>query len=137
MGIREYLCCPADPALGRAAVRARGATVGTQLGQRIRELRVALSFTQEALAEGASISVPYLSMIERAERLPHVRTLAALANALGITLSQLFLDVNGPQAEAGQAQDLPLIAYIENLHLDSSEVASLLAVAKAMFGGRP
>jgi transcriptional regulator with XRE-family HTH domain len=35
-------------------------------------------------------------MIERSERVPHVKTLAALANALGITLSQLFLDVKEP-----------------------------------------
>jgi transcriptional regulator with XRE-family HTH domain len=77
-------------------VRARGATVRTQLGQRIRELRGALSFTQEALAERAGISVSFLSMIERSERLPHIKTLAALSNALGITLSQLFLDVNEP-----------------------------------------
>ncbi len=46
-------------------MRASAATLGTQLGQRIRELRGALSFTQEELAERAAISVSFLSMIER------------------------------------------------------------------------
>src|SRR6266852_8812154 len=41
------------------AVRRR-ASVGSQLGQRIRVLREALSFTQEELAKKASIGVSYL-----------------------------------------------------------------------------
>jgi transcriptional regulator with XRE-family HTH domain len=118
-------------------VRASGTTVKTQLGQRIRELREALSFTQEALAEAAGISVSYVSMIEHAQRLPHIETLAVLAKALGITLSQLFLDMNGPRAKDGQAEDLPLIAYLGNLRLRPGDVDALLKVAKAIFDGRP
>jgi transcriptional regulator with XRE-family HTH domain len=118
-------------------MRASAATLGTQLGQCIRELRVALSYTQEELAEQAGISVSFLSMIERAERSPHLKTLSALSKALGITLSQLFLDVNVPRAITGQAQDLPLIAYLETLHLSADDVGALLTVAKAMFDGRP
>jgi transcriptional regulator with XRE-family HTH domain len=60
-------------------VRARTATLGTRLGQRIRELRGALSLTQEELAGRAGISISFLSMIERAERMPYVETLAVLA----------------------------------------------------------
>jgi len=118
-------------------VRASAATLGTQLGQRIRELRGALSFTQEELAERAAISVSFLSMIERAERLPHLKTLAGLANALGVTLSQLFLDANGPRAKGGQAQDRPLIAFLGTLRLSPGDVEALLVVARAMFDGRP
>ena len=118
----------------KEAMRASAATLGTQLGQCIRELRVALSYTQEELAEQAGISVSFLSMIERAERSPHLKTLSALSNALGLTLSQLFLDVNVPRANGGQAQDLPLIAYLETLRLGPDDVEALLVVAKAIFG---
>jgi len=98
---------------------------------------VALSFTQEELAEKAGISVSFLCMIESARRLPYLKTLSALSNALGITLSRLFLDVKGPRASGGQAQDLPLIAYLGTLRLSAGDVQALLVVAKAMFDRRP
>jgi len=128
--------CDVRTATIRETVRASAATLGTQLGQRIRELRGALAFTQEELARRAGISVSFLSMIERAERLPHLQTLVGLANALGVTLCQLF-DLNGPRAHRGQAQDLPLIAYLGTLRLGPGDVEALLMVAKAMFEGRP
>lgn len=117
-------------------MRETAAILRTRLGQRIRELRVALSFTQEELAKQASISVSFLSMIERAERLPHLKTLAVLADALAVTLSQLFLEVNRPQASDGQVPDLPLITYLKTLRLSPGDVEALLVVAKAMFDGR-
>ncbi len=108
-----------------------------QLGQRIRDIRKTRSFTQEELAEQAGIGVSFLSMIERAERVPHLVTLSALSNALGLTLSQLFLGVDVSRAKGGQAQDLPLIAYLGTLRLSPDDVGALLMVAKAMFQGRP
>ncbi len=118
-------------------MRARATTVKTQLARRIRELREVLSFTQEALAKEAGISISYMSMIERAQRLPHIETLAVLAKALGLTLSQLFLDVNGARTKDAQAEDLPLLAYLGNLRLRPADVDALLKVAKAIFDGRP
>jgi transcriptional regulator with XRE-family HTH domain len=102
------------------------------MGQRIRVLREKLSLTQEQLAEKAGISVSYLSMIERAQRTPHVETLVAISEALGVTVSQLFLDVN-ESGDGGQAQDLPLMAYLGTRNLDRNELEDLLKVAKAMF----
>jgi len=114
----------------------RASTVTVQLGRRIRALRQALSLTQEQLAEKASISVSFLSMIERAERVPHLKTLSALSKALGIPLSRLFLDLNGRRAKDEQTQALPLIAYLGTLSLSSGDVETLLLVAKAMFDGK-
>jgi len=71
-------------------MRARAARIGRQIGRRIQELRTARAFTQEELAERAGISVSFVSMIERAERIPHVVTLGALAEALGVSLSDLL-----------------------------------------------
>jgi transcriptional regulator with XRE-family HTH domain len=110
--------------------------IGRQLGERIYELRKMRQYTQEELAQKAGISLSYLSMIERAQRTPYVETLVPIAAALGITLSQLFLDLNGPRGSDGQAQDLPLIAYLRTLRVDRTDVDALLRVAKAMFSSR-
>ena len=105
--------------------------VAQKLGQRICELRRERSYTQRELAERADISVSFLSMIERAERVPHLQTLASIASALDVTLSQLFAGVNGPQSS--QETLLPLIAYLLDLRLESKDVEALLLVAKTMF----
>ncbi len=63
------------------APKGRMSELNKRLGKRIRELRNMLSFTQEELAEKANISVSFLSMIERAQRMPHVETLAGAASA--------------------------------------------------------
>ena len=110
--------------------------IGRQLGERIYELRKMRQYTQEELAQKAGISLSYLSMIERAQRTPYVETLVPIAAALGITLSQLFLDLSGPRGSDGQAQDLPLIAYLRTLRVDRTDVDALLRVAKAMFSSR-
>ena len=109
--------------------------IGRQIGERIYELRKMRQFTQEQLAQKAGISLSYLSMIERAQRTPYVETLVPIAAALGITLSQLFLDVNAPKA-GRQAQDLPLLTYLTSLRVDRTDVDALLKVAKAMFNDR-
>src|SRR5713101_3530901 len=88
-------CMPSAPAL-HSATAGGASTIRPQLGQRIRVLREALSFTQEELAEKAGISVSFVSMIERGERTPHVETLVAISDALGITVSPLFLGLNVP-----------------------------------------
>jgi transcriptional regulator with XRE-family HTH domain len=61
-----------------------------QLGRRIKSLRQRGRATQEQLAERAHISVSFLSMIEGGRRLPHLKTVASLSEALGVNLSELF-----------------------------------------------
>ena len=67
-----------------------------RLGRRIRELRGIHELTQEQLAERAGITFHYVSAIERGTKAPTVETVAALAEALGVTLSEIFLDVDRP-----------------------------------------
>lgn len=102
------------------------------LGKRIRELRNMLSFTQEELAEKARISVSFLSMIERAQRMPHVETLATISEVLGVPLCELFAGVNDPTKDHSKAL-LPLIGLLEELSLRPDEVEALMTVVKAMF----
>ena len=54
------------------------------------------SLTQEALAVRASITWHYVSAIERGTKAPTVETLAAIAAALDMSLSELFLGIDRP-----------------------------------------
>ena len=67
------------------------ATIEGQFGQRVRELRQAKGLSQEDLAFKSRVHRTYLGGIERGERNPSLKNIAAIAEALGITLSELFL----------------------------------------------
>ena len=60
------------------------------LGQRIRALRKDAKLTQAQLSEKANISVYYMGEIERSEASPSLSTLNDIANALGVTIRDMF-----------------------------------------------
>ncbi|MCC6526761.1 MAG: helix-turn-helix transcriptional regulator [Polyangiaceae bacterium] len=60
------------------------------LGRRIRSLRHERGLSQEELADRAELHRTYVGGIERGERNPTVRNLAAMARALGVSLSTLL-----------------------------------------------
>ncbi len=64
--------------------------VRERFGDAVRGLREELGLTQEALAEEAAIHRTYLSDIERGTRNVSLVNIELLANALGVTLSELF-----------------------------------------------
>ena len=64
--------------------------IGAKFGQRVRELREAKHLSQEDLAFRAGVHRTYLGGIERGERNPSLRNIAALAKALGVKLPDLF-----------------------------------------------
>ena len=57
----------------------------------MRELRLARGLSQEQLAFKAGIHRTYLGGIERGERNPTLKNIVSIAQALDITLSELFL----------------------------------------------
>jgi transcriptional regulator with XRE-family HTH domain len=65
-------------------------TIQKRFGERIRELRLAKGLSQEDLAFGAGMHRTYLGGIERGERNPALKNIAAIAKALDITLRELF-----------------------------------------------
>ena len=65
-------------------------SVKWQFGTRVRRLRAARNLSQEELASRAGVHRTYLGGIERGERNPSLKNIAALAQALGVTLSQMF-----------------------------------------------
>ena len=108
--------------------------IGKRIGRRIRDLRTQRQdrWTQEDLAERARISVSFLSMIERGERVAHVETLASLAEALGVSLAELFVEPT-PVGTNGEELLRPISGFVRSRHLDSRDVEKLLGVARAMF----
>ncbi|MGN0163704.1 MAG: helix-turn-helix domain-containing protein [Candidatus Ornithomonoglobus sp.] len=60
------------------------------MGKEIRKIRNSLGMSQEELAFKAGISAAHLGQIERAAKNPTVDTVAGIADALGVSLSELF-----------------------------------------------
>ena len=63
------------------------------LGWRVRQLRESKGWTQETLAGRAGLDRSYVAGIEAGLRNPSTKALAKLARPLGVSLSELFRDV--------------------------------------------
>jgi transcriptional regulator with XRE-family HTH domain len=61
-----------------------------RLARRIKGLRAAKGWSQEQMAERASLQRSYLADLERGSRNLSVRTLIKIANALRVSLRDLF-----------------------------------------------
>ena len=79
-----------------------------QIGQRIRNYRTALGFSQEKLAELAGCHPTYIGQIERGEKNATLESIEKIASALNISLSTLFEKLqNTPE----DAENIPLQGY--------------------------
>jgi len=65
--------------------------VRKRLGRRVRELRKARGYSQEAFAHECDIHRTYMGDVERGERNIAIDNIVKIANALDIKLSELFL----------------------------------------------
>ena len=70
--------------------RKSGADVTARFGQRVRERRLAVGLSQEALADRCGLDRTYISGIERGRRNVSLRNIDTLAFGLRLTLSTLF-----------------------------------------------
>lgn len=61
-----------------------------RFGRRVRVLRVAKELSQESFAELCNLDRTYISSLERGKRNVSLRNIAAIAAALGVSLSQLL-----------------------------------------------
>jgi transcriptional regulator with XRE-family HTH domain len=60
-----------------------------KFGARVREARKAKGLSQEAFAHSCGLDRTYVSGIERGNRNVALRNIAAIAKALGLTISEL------------------------------------------------
>jgi transcriptional regulator with XRE-family HTH domain len=116
--------------------RTRGHAVNVvkEVGKKIRTLRTSRfgpKMTQEELADKAEISVSFLSMIERGERAPHLETLAKLAVALQVPITELFSFDSDP--DKLDALYRPLVELCRKQGLTRRDVDKLINVARSMF----
>lgn len=65
-------------------------TLRASFGNRLRQLRLQRSMTQESLAESAGVSVDLISNIERGVNAPSFKTLEKLAKSLHVPVKDLF-----------------------------------------------
>lgn len=60
------------------------------LGKKISKIRSEKKLTQEQLALDTGLNRAFIGYIERAERKPTIKTIAKIAEALGVELWELF-----------------------------------------------
>lgn len=66
--------------------------IRTNLSRNIKTFRIIQNISQADLAERAEISIPFLSQIECANKFPSPAILARLADALKVSVSDLFAE---------------------------------------------
>ena len=98
-----------------------------KLGNRIREIRISRSLTQETLAEKINLSAKSLSQIELGNNFVSAQTLDALCSALSIEAKTLF-EFNNNEI---QSQD-PLTEIIETLKNNKGLTETIYKIVLAL-----
>lgn len=91
------------------------------LGLRIRRLREARGQTQHGLAESAGVSPKHLGELERGRGNPSLKSLHSLAEALGLSLSEVF-----DMAQEEKSDDALRAEIITRLRTAKTEVLRLI-----------
>ena len=78
------------------------------VGQRIRNYRTQLGFSQEKLAELAGCHPTYIGQIERGEKNATLESIEKVASSLNVSLSKLFENLGGQDTSK---HNFPLACY--------------------------
>ena len=81
-------------------------------GEKVKQLRVTQNMTQDALADAAGITKASLSNYERNKRCPQYPAAEAIANALGVPVSELY----EKSTDKSSSEDIPTVRRVENVH---------------------
>jgi len=107
-------------------------------GDRIKDARDAMGWTQDQLAEKARISKSFLSDVENNNRGISAEYALKIADALAISLDYLMRGEQGKEEVARQPIQIPpeLSRAAEELHLTYSETLMLLEARNAVVARR-
>ena len=83
--------------------------IAKSVGQRIRNYRTQLGWSQKKLAELSGCHPTYIGQRERGEKNATLESIERITAALGISLSKLFEKLDGQ--EDGGEKDIPLACY--------------------------
>ena len=72
-----------------------------QIGQKLKELRIAKNLTQEELADRAELSKGFISQLERDLTSPSISTLVDILQCLGTSLKDFFQEDDDEQIVFG------------------------------------
>lgn len=81
-----------------------------QVGHRLRELRVAKNLSIRTLATHAGFSASFISQVERGQASPSIDSLERIANALGVTLGDIFVTKIDPCPAVVGARERPSLS---------------------------
>ena len=95
--------------------------------EQIKQVRRSRGLTQERLAEALSVSVGYISQMERGVTKINLDTLAAVSSCLGCELSEL---VTGVSVHHGRYLERELAQLVERM--DARQRRLLLAIARLL-----
>ncbi len=124
---------PAQPFGGSAdGRRNHAADELAALARRIRALREQRGMTQELFANRCGISVSFASLLERGERSPSYETLVEVAQALEVSMPELFRE--SPVAPYDDPYFAKLVDFARKGRISHAQVDRLIAVGHAMFG---
>lgn len=106
--------------------RAVAEPLAKQIGAAVRRCRERAEISQEALAERVDVSTQFVSMIENGRRLPSLRALDRLAQALGIAIAEL---VGAPPSQPS-AEEAEIVRALRAL--DARDRATALALIRSL-----
>lgn len=72
------------------------------IGHNIREIRERIGLSREELARSVGITSVYVGLIERGQRGTELLNLFRIAESLGISFSELFMNTNGHLVEENE-----------------------------------
>ena len=120
--------------------RPQNSSLHRAIGARVRNVRSAAGWTQEALAFAIRVSSKNISSYESGKKALTVPALAAIARALGVPLAQLVdVSVEVPRAQPAPSPLDALVDTLRDAHPEDQvfvlDVARLLVARRANRGG--
>lgn len=115
---------------GAAEIRAEAAALDRAVGQKVRQLRVAHGITQEALAAEIGVSSAQLQKYEQGINRISAGRLYRIAQALGVSVNELFGPVGRPPQSGQRLANFMALAA----DVPAEKLPALAGVARSLNG---